>query len=29
VLSPDGCDLYFASTRRGGKFHLFHAQVTK
>ena len=29
VLSADGCEVYFASTRRGGAFHLFHAQVTK
>jgi hypothetical protein len=29
ALSADGCDLYFASTRNGGKFHIFHAQVTR
>lgn len=29
VLSPDGCDLYFASNRRDSKYHLFHAQVTR
>ncbi|HMG52200.1 MAG TPA: hypothetical protein VK601_01935 [Kofleriaceae bacterium] len=29
MLSADGCELYFASTRDGGKFHLFHAQITK
>jgi len=29
VLSDDGCELYFSSNRNGGKFHLFHAQVTK
>ncbi|TMQ06130.1 MAG: hypothetical protein E6J91_38695 [Deltaproteobacteria bacterium] len=29
VLSADGCELYFASTRDGGRFHLFHAQVMK
>lgn len=29
VLSADGCELYFASNRTGGKFHIFHAQVTK
>jgi Tol biopolymer transport system component len=28
VLSADGCELYFSSTRVGGKHHLFHAQVT-
>jgi Tol biopolymer transport system component len=28
MLSDDGCELYFASTRVGGKYHLFHAQVT-
>jgi Tol biopolymer transport system component len=28
VLSPDGCELYFASNRNG-KYHLFHAQVTR
>lgn len=28
VLSADGCELYFASTRVGGKYHLFRAQVT-
>jgi Tol biopolymer transport system component len=28
VLSADGCELYFASTRVGGKHHLFRAQVT-
>jgi Tol biopolymer transport system component len=27
VLSDDGCELYFSSTRNGGKYHLFHAQV--
>jgi Tol biopolymer transport system component len=30
MLSPDGCELYFSSTRKAdGKFHLFHAQITK
>lgn len=29
VLSADGCDLYFSSTRNGGKYHLFHASVTR
>jgi Tol biopolymer transport system component len=29
MLSNDGCELYFASTRNGGKYHVFHAQVTK
>jgi Tol biopolymer transport system component len=29
MLSADGCELYFASTRDGGRFHLFHAQITK
>jgi Tol biopolymer transport system component len=29
VLSADGCDLYFASTRGGAGFHLFHAVVTR
>ena len=29
MLSDDGCELYFASTRNGGKYHLFHAKVTK
>jgi hypothetical protein len=29
VLSANGCELYFASTRDGGKFHLFRAQVTR
>jgi hypothetical protein len=29
VLGVDGCDLYFASTQRDGKFHLFHAAVTR
>ena len=29
MLSADGCELYFASTRDGGKFHLFHARITK
>jgi hypothetical protein len=28
VLSADGCELYFASTRVGGKYHLFRAQRT-
>ena len=27
VLSDDGCELYFASTRNGDKYHLFHALV--
>jgi hypothetical protein len=27
MLSADGCELYFASTRAGGKHHLFHARV--
>ena len=27
MLSADGCELYFASTRTGGKYHLFRAQV--
>jgi hypothetical protein len=27
VLSADGCELYFASTRAGGNYHLFHARV--
>src|SRR5262249_16286705 len=27
VLSADGCELYFASERDGGKYHLFHATV--
>jgi hypothetical protein len=27
VLSADGCEVYFASTRAGGKYHLFHARV--
>ena len=29
VLSADGCELYFSSTRNGGTFHIFHAQVTR
>jgi hypothetical protein len=29
VLSADGCELYFASTRRDAKFHLFRADVTR
>jgi hypothetical protein len=29
MLSDDGCELYFASTRNGGKYHLFHAELTK
>lgn len=29
MLSADGCELYFASQRSGGKYHLFHAQITK
>lgn len=29
VLSSDGCDLYFGSTRDGGKFHVFRARVTR
>jgi Tol biopolymer transport system component len=29
VLGDDGCDLYFASTRNGGRHHLFHASVTR
>jgi Tol biopolymer transport system component len=29
VLSADGCEVYFASNRRGGQYHLFHAKVTK
>jgi hypothetical protein len=29
VLSADGCELYFSSTRNGGKLHIFHAQVTQ
>ena len=29
VLGHDGCDLYFASNRGAGKFHLFHAVVTR
>jgi WD40-like Beta Propeller Repeat len=29
MLSADGCELYFASERNGGKYHLFHATVTK
>src|ERR1043165_8655128 len=30
LLSADGCELYFASDRDGGgKYHLFHATVTK
>jgi hypothetical protein len=29
MLSADGCELYFASQRDGGKYHLFHATVTK
>jgi Tol biopolymer transport system component len=29
VLSADGCDLYFASQRSGGKYHLFHATIAK
>jgi hypothetical protein len=30
MLSADGCELYFASDRDGGgKYHLFHATVTK
>lgn len=29
MLSDDGCDLYFSSTRSGGKYHLFHANVVK
>jgi Tol biopolymer transport system component len=29
VLSADGCELYFASTRVGGKFHLFRARVVQ
>jgi hypothetical protein len=27
MLSSDGCELYFASTRTGGKHHLFRARV--
>jgi hypothetical protein len=29
VLSADGCELYFASTRDGGKYQLFHARMTQ
>jgi Tol biopolymer transport system component len=29
VLSADGCELYFASDRNGGKYHLFHAEIAK
>ncbi|HEX7843017.1 MAG TPA: hypothetical protein VF469_36340 [Kofleriaceae bacterium] len=29
ILSDDGCELYFSSTQRDGKHHIFHAQVTK
>jgi hypothetical protein len=29
VLGADGCELYFASTRRDAKFHLFRAEVTR
>ena len=29
MLSADGCDLYFSSTRNGGKYHLFHASMTR
>lgn len=30
VLSPDGCELYFASDRDTDRhFHLFHAQITR
>jgi hypothetical protein len=27
VLSADGCELYFASRRIGGTYHLFRTQV--
>lgn len=27
MLSADGCELYFASTRNGDKYHLFHGLV--
>lgn len=27
MLSADGCELYFSSTRTGGRYHLFRAQV--
>jgi hypothetical protein len=29
MLSGDSCTLYFASTRDGGKYHLFRAQLAK
>ena len=29
MLSADGCELYFASTRNGDKYHLFRAELTK
>jgi Tol biopolymer transport system component len=29
VLAADGCELYFASNRRDGKYHLFHAPVSR
>lgn len=29
MLSGDSCTLYFASTRDGGKYHLFRAQVSR
>ncbi|HEX8114328.1 MAG TPA: hypothetical protein VF516_41645 [Kofleriaceae bacterium] len=29
VLGHDGCELYFTSDRNAGRFHLFHARITK
>jgi Tol biopolymer transport system component len=29
MLTADGCELYFSSTRNGGKYHVFHAQIAK
>jgi hypothetical protein len=29
MLSGDGCTLYFASTRNGGTYHLFRAQIIR